>query len=238
MAKTFLNWSSGKDAALALHYLQQDPAFEVAHLLTSVNAHFDRVSMHGLRRELLEMQLQAVGLPWSTVELPEMPDMEVYEQKMLEALRPLRAEGFTHAAFGDIFLEDLRAYREKQLANIGFEACFPLWKKDSRVLMEEFITLGFKAVIVCAKAELLGESFLGRELDTDFLADLPEGIDPCGENGEFHTFCYDGPIFQQPVKFRLGEKTLKEYDAPKQDEVHDNKQKVGFWYQDLLLEEN
>lgn len=234
--KTYFNWSTGKDAALALYYLMQNEQYEVAHLLTAINAHFDRVSMHGLRRSLMEQQIQSIGLPSSTIELPEQPSMEVYEKKMQDEVERLYDLGFRHAAFGDIFLEDLRAYREKQLQQLKMQSCFPLWKKDTRALLDTFLDLGFKAITVCVKAELLSSDFVGREIDRDFIRDLPDSVDPCGEHGEFHTFCYDGPIFQNPISFTVGEKIYKAYEAPKQDEMHDNDQQMGFWFCDLLPE--
>lgn len=191
-----------------------DPRYSVGHLLTSVNAAHDRVSMHGLRRALLERQIAALALPASTIELPEEPGMPVYEEKMRQALSDLQRAGFTAAGFGDIFLEDLRRYREDKLATAGFAAVFPLWKEDTRALMRDFITLGFKAVAVCVDLSLLDESFAGREVDADFVADLPAGVDPCGENGEFHTFCYAGPVFRQEIPFSRGEKVVRRYKSP------------------------
>lgn len=224
--KTYFNWSSGKDSALALHYLLQDKNYSVDYLLTSVNAHYNRVSMHGLRRELLQQQVEAIGIPSGTVELPEQPSNAEYETFMRQKTGQLKASGFEYAAFGDIFLEDLKAYREQQLATVGMKTVFPLWKKDTRQLLHEFIASGFKAITVCVNAQWLDESFAGRIIDHDFIRDLPEGVDICGENGEFHTFCYDGPVFQHPIKFSVGETVFKEYK---------NKEaKSGFWFCDLV----
>jgi uncharacterized protein (TIGR00290 family) len=211
--KTFFNWSTGKDSALALYKLQRDPRYSIEHLLTSVNAAHDRVSMHGLRRSLLERQIAALGLPASTIELPEEPGMQIYEDKMRQAVGDLQRAGFTCSAFGDIFLEDLRRYREEKLASIGLTAAFPLWKQDTRTLISEFIALGFKAVTVCVDLSVLDASFAGREVDASFVADLPAGVDPCGENGEFHTFCYAGPIFKEEIRFDLGEKVTRQYKS-------------------------
>ncbi len=237
--KTYFNWSTGKDAALALWYVMQDKNYEVGHLLTSVNTHHNRVSMHGVRRELLQQQATVIGLPCSTIELPEQPDMSVYEAAMKEKILELKSEGFTHAAFGDIFLEDLRTYREQQLQAVGIAAHFPLWKKDTTFLLKQIIALGFKVIIICTNATLLPSAFCGRRIDENFLKDLPPGIDACGENGEFHTFCYDGPIFKKPVPFTLGEKVYREYKAPTSNGNDDcfttpQQQKMGFWFQDLL----
>lgn len=224
--KTYFNWSSGKDAALALHYLLQEEQYRVAYLLTSVNAGYGRVSMHGLRRELLQQQVAAIGIPAGTIELPEMPGKEEYEALMREKLDMLASDGFTHAGFGDIFLEDLRQYREQQLSALNIKAVFPLWKKDTRVLLRKFIASGFKAIVVCVDAARLDASFAGRMLDEDLLRDLPEDVDPCGENGEFHSFCFDGPIFKEPVRFTVGDTVYREYAA--------GPDKHGFWFCDLL----
>ncbi|MEL6822110.1 MAG: diphthine--ammonia ligase, partial [Calditrichota bacterium] len=194
--KTYFNWSTGKDSALALHYLLQDKNYSVDYLLTTVNAHYNRVTMHGLRTDLLQQQIKAINIPSITVELPESPGNNEYELLMGEKVRQLKADGCDYAAFGDIFLEDLKTYREKQLAPLGIRSIFPIWKKDTRQLIHEFVDLGFKAVVVCLNASLLDQSFLGREIDASFIKELPQNVDPCGENGEFHTFCYDAPYFQ------------------------------------------
>lgn len=228
--KTYFNWSSGKDSALALHYLLQDKNYSVEYLLTSVNAHHDRVSMHGLRRELLQQQVDAIGIPNGTVELPEQPTNAAYETLMRQKTGQLKASGFAYAAFGDIFLEDLKSYREQQLAPMGIKTVFPLWKKDTGQLMQEFIASGFKAITVCVNGAVLDDSFVGRTIDQDFISDLPKGVDICGENGEFHTFCYDGPIFKHPVKFSIGETVLREYK--------NSEAKTGFWFCDLLPEKS
>jgi len=226
----FLNWSSGKDSSLALYYLLKDDRYAVRCLLTSMNSAHDRVSMHGLRRSLLEAQLKAIHLPSKTIELPEVTDMETYGNKMQEAVRALRSEGLHHAAFGDIFLEDLRIYREQQLAAEGIQAVFPLWQCPTRELLEEFIDLGFKAIVICIDNSVLDERFLGRTLDRSFLNDLPANVDPCGENGEYHTFCYAGPIFQDLIHFVEGERVLRNYPDPSGSEG----QEKGFWFLDLL----
>lgn len=229
--KTYFNWSTGKDSALALHYLLQDERYAVGQLVTTINKHHDRVTMHGLRRSLLLDQMSALGIPHRTIELPEQPDMETYNILMADATSALKSEGFSHAAFGDIFLEDLRAYRERQLAQFQVEAVFPLWQKDTLQLLQEFIDLGFKAIVVCVDASKLDASFAGRFLDESFLKDLPAHVDPCGENGEFHTFCFEGPIFKHAVPFEVGERVYREYPAPagKGPEA-----RSGFWYCDLL----
>jgi len=228
--KTYFNWSTGKDSALALHYLQQGDAFNINLLLTSVNSHFDRVSMHGLRRSLLEAQAKSLGIQLSTIELPEQPDMQDYEQIMTKQLATLTDQGYQNTIFGDIFLEDLKVYREKQLAPLGIKAHFPLWKRDTKELLLEFIALGFKAIVVTVKSELLDQSFVGRVLDAQFIADLPDNVDPCGENGEFHTFCFDGPIFEYPIAFTKGEIIYRSYNNPDKTKTKE----MGFWYLDLV----
>ena len=194
-----------------------------------MNAYHDRVSMHGLRRELYKRQVDALGISYSTIELPEEPSMEEYERIMKDAVCDLQQKGFEYSAFGDIFLEDLKRYREQQLAAFNIKCIFPLWKRNTRDLLHEFIELGFKAILVCIKSDLLDASFAGRIIDNDFIKDLPPNVDPCGENGEFHTFCFDGPIFKHPIDFEIGEKIYREYKSPITKE--DN---VGFWFCDIL----
>ena len=232
--KTYFNWSSGKDASLALYHLQKEGTYQVDRLLTSINTHHNRVSMHGLRRELLEQQIKSVGLPVTTIELPEEPSMEDYNAIMNRSVQHLKSVGYSNCGFGDIFLEDLRAYRENQLKPFGITCHFPLWKKDTREILSEFIELGFKAIVICIKSELLDVSFVGREIDDRFINDLPANVDPCGENGEFHTFCYDGPIFSHPIQFVVGEKVFREYKAPKQENQLEEDSTMGFWFCDLL----
>jgi uncharacterized protein (TIGR00290 family) len=227
--KTYFNWSSGKDSALALYYLLREKKYQVQHLITSINAHHNRVSMHGLRRELLVQQIMELGIPYSTIELPEQPSMLEYEALMKKTVSDLQQKGFVYAGFGDIFLEDLKRYREKQLSAFGIKAVFPLWKKNTKQLMHEFIEAGFKAIVVCTNAELLDKSFAGRIVDEHFLNDLPNNVDPCGEQGEFHTFCFEGPIFKKRIHFQIGEKVYREYQSPEKE-----KSSVGFWFCDLV----
>ncbi|MCB4808779.1 adenine nucleotide alpha hydrolase [Tamlana sp. 62-3] len=234
MHKTYFNWSSGKDSALALHYLLQDKNYSVEKLITTVNSYYNRVSMHGLRTELLIQQTQAIGIPSNLIELPEMPSMEIYEQKITASLNTLKNNGFTHSAFGDIFLEDLRDYRETQLAKLNFKAVFPIWKRDTKTLLNEFLELGFKTIVVCASSKFFNKDFVGTVIDKHFIDNLPKGVDPCGENGEFHTFCFDGPIFKQPVQFSIGEKVYREYQQPKTNNSVCNTNNYGVWYCDLI----
>ncbi|UUC44848.1 diphthine--ammonia ligase [Flavobacterium cerinum] len=238
-AKTVFNWSSGKDSALALYELLQHNDFEIDCLLTSISKQYDRISMHGVRSRLLEQQTESIGIPLVKMEIPEMPSMEVYENVMRETLTSLKAKGITHAAFGDIFLEDLRKYREEKLAEMDLKAVFPLWKRDTSTLIQEFIGLGFKTIVTCVDARLLDKSFVGRIIDADFLRELPENVDPCGENGEFHTFTFDGPLFKKPVAFTKGEIVLRKYEAPKNDDscfTDPKETQYGFWYCDLIPE--
>lgn len=232
----YFNWSSGKDSALALYYLLQDKNYTIDELVTTVNSHFNRVSMHGLRKELLVAQTEAIQIKSSLIELPEMPNMETYENKMTETISRLKNEGFTHSAFGDIFLEDLKNYRETQLKKQHLKAVFPLWKRNTKTLLNEFLDLGFKTIIVCANSKYFDESFVGTVIDQYFIDNLPEGVDPCGENGEFHTFCFDGPIFKTPISFSIGEKVYRAYDPPRTDEsvCKSKGEKYGVWYCDLI----
>lgn len=232
MAKPlFFNWSTGKDSALALYHLLKNPDFDVQHLLTSVNAHHNRVSMHGLRRDLLKAQLHALGIPSSTIELPESPTMDEYNSIMEKKVSALKNQGFSDTAFGDIFLEDLREYREKQLAEHEITAHFPLWKRDTTELIREFIDLGFRSIVVCCNGDLMDETFVGREINQSFVEDLPENVDPCGENGEFHTFCFDGPVFKYSVEFEIGDVIKREYPRPNGTKENPT---VPFWFCDLL----
>ncbi len=225
---TFLSWSSGKDAALALYKIQQAPDVRVQKLLTTVNSHYKRVSMHGLREAVLEKQLSALDIPLHKVALPQQGGMEAYENAMDCAFSQLTAEGITHGAFGDIFLEDLKTYREKQLQNHQLLALFPLWEQDTRALMHEFIGLGFEAITVAVNGAVLDKSFVGQKVDAAFLKRLPKGVDPCGENGEFHTFCYQGPIFKHPVPYKKGKTIGRTYPDPKGGNP------VPYWFCDIL----
>ncbi|MFI5093417.1 MAG: diphthine--ammonia ligase [Candidatus Acidiferrum sp.] len=198
-------WSGGKDSAMALHALLQRSDIHIAALLTTVTEGYERISMHGVRRELLERQAHSIGLPLHEVRIPPQCVNPIYEARMEEALRVHLQKGVRKVAFGDIFLEDLRAYREKNLARIGMTALFPIWKRDTRELIRSFHANRFRAVVVCVDSKVLDPSFAGRELDDSFFRDLPKQADPCGENGEFHTFVFDGPIFSSPIPVRTGE---------------------------------
>jgi uncharacterized protein (TIGR00290 family) len=190
---------------MALHRLLERPDVRIAALLTTVTQTYDRISMHGVRRELLVQQAQSIGLPLHEVHIPPQCVNPVYEARMEEALRIHYDAGVRRVAFGDIFLEDLRAYREKNLARIGMTALFPIWKRDTRELIHYFHSAGFRAITACVDPKVLDRSFAGRELDEQFFRDLPPNVDSCGENGEFHTFVFDGPIFRKPIPVRAGE---------------------------------
>lgn len=224
------NWSGGKDSALALYRVQNDPAYQVKTLLTTVNKENDRVVMHGVRERLLEQQAISAGIVLRKVQLSPHPDTTEYERQMSSALNSLKQQGITHSIFGDIFLEDLRKYREEKLKAAGFESVFPLWKEDTASLMKEFIGLGFKTIVVCVNEAFLDKSFAGRVVDESFLEDLPPEVDPCGENGEFHTFVYEGPVFKAPVQFRKGEITYKTYPSPQKG----GPSRTGFYFCDLI----
>lgn len=218
---------------MALHQLQQLDQHHIARLVTTVNGHYERVSMHGLRICLLERQAEAIGIPLQMIRLPENPSMEAYGEIMSASLRNMKEERFEVSAFGDIFLEDLRKYREQQISESGLQPLFPIWKQDTTELIQAFTLEGFKAVIICLDSRKLDRSFLGREIDESFLRDLPEDVDPCGENGEFHTFCYDGPIFRQPVEFEIGEATFREYEIREEQNGELLTSKAGYWFLDV-----
>ena len=242
MMKAFFNWSTGKDSAMALYHCLKDDQIQISGLLTTINEGYDRVSMHGIRRTLLHKQAESIGLPLFEVLLPEVPTMESYELALKVQLDQRITAGDTVSIFGDIFLDDLRKYREDKLSEMGLKAHFPLWKRDTKELAIELIELGFKAIVVCVNEAYIDESYLGRVIDRDFLDSLPENMDPCGENGEFHTFVFDGPIFKEPITFELGEKvyrtyqvaTKKEDDNEAYDCASDIEIVTGFWYLDLV----
>jgi uncharacterized protein (TIGR00290 family) len=194
--------------------------------------------MHGVRKELLEQQATAIGIPLQKLVLTDQPSMIEYEEHMMRTMNQLQQERFTHSVFGDIFLEDLKIYRESQLTKVGMTAVFPLWKRNTTELIHEFIDLGFKTIVVCVNEKYLDKSFCGRIIDEDFIRDLPENVDVCGENGEFHTFVFDGPIFNNPIAFAKGEIIYRKYAAPKQQSDNCFQPAVvedyGFYFCDLL----
>jgi uncharacterized protein (TIGR00290 family) len=204
-APVVFSWSGGKDSAMALHALLKDPGFRVIALLTTVTEGYERVSMHGVPKELLRLQAESLGLRLEEVHIPPKCGNPLYEARMAEAVLGFRNRGVMHFAFGDIFLEDLRAYREQKLVEAGITALFPIWKVDTRELAARFLDDGFRARAVSIDPSKLPRSFAGRELDAAFFRDLPKDVDPCGENGEFHTFVFDGPIFRSAIPVRVGQ---------------------------------
>lgn len=209
--KILLSWSGGKDSAMVLYEIKKANRFEVAALLTTITESYDRISMHGVRRVLLEQQVQSLQLPLCPIPISAQATNAEYEQRMEAALRLYQTSAeVSVVAFGDIFLEDLRRYRETNLAKLSMKGLFPIWKRNTRELAETFIDLGFRAILTCVDTKVLDESFSGRNFDRSLLADLPERVDPCGENGEFHSFVFDGPIFQDKINFAVGEKVVRE----------------------------
>jgi uncharacterized protein (TIGR00290 family) len=209
--KILFTWSGGKDSALALFEILNRGGVEVCALLTTVTEDYGRVSMHGVRETLLEQQSKALGIPLHTVRIGKDATNERYENGMREVLEEYKESGVKSVAYGDLFLEEIRSYREKNLEAVGMKALFPLWGRDTNTLGRRFLDLGFRAIVTCVDLKSLKRSFCGREYDADFINDLPHSVDPCGENGEFHTFVYDGPLFEKAVAFRRGKVVRREH---------------------------
>jgi uncharacterized protein (TIGR00290 family) len=208
--RVVIGWSGGKDSALALREILRGDQYEVAVLLTTCTEGFRRISMHGVRCSLLKTQAQELRLPLRKVFIARECSNADYEARMHAALLEFKAAGISKVVFGDLFLEEIRAYRDRMLAEIGMTAIYPVWGRDTRELAEEFIALGFRATLVCVDPQKLAPSFAGRMFDRSLLRDLPATADPCGENGEFHTFVFDGPIFRNPVRIRPGPTVLRQ----------------------------
>ncbi len=209
--KVILSWSGGKDSAMALHTLLESGQYEIVSLLTTVSKQYERISHHGVRVELLEQQAAALGIRLHKLYLhQENCSFEDYEAVMKKAMLEYKDNDVLTVAFGDVFLQDLREYRQRNLAKVGMEAIFPIWRRDTTEIVRTFIGLGFKAYLTCVDSEKLGSQFAGRPIDTDLICDLPDGIDPCGENGEYHSYVYDGPIFRRPVGLSVGEVVLRD----------------------------
>lgn len=223
-----MNWSGGKDSSFALHKILQAGELEVKYLLTTVNEHWQRISMHGVRRTLLKQQAEAIGIELVEVFLPAKPSMEVYESEMNKKLELLVENGTTHSIFGDIFLEDLRDYREKQLKKKNLQPVFPLWKIPTKDLIKDFIKSKFKAITVCVDGTKLDKGFCGRIINQSFVSELPSEVDVCGENGEFHSFVFDAPFFKDPIEIEIGEMVTREY------ENNDSSLNKQFYFCDLL----
>ena len=209
--KVVLAWSGGKDSAMALHALLTNDQYDVVSLLTTICEQYERISHHGVRVELLEQQAAALGISLHKLYLHQtIYNITDYEAVMKKAMLEYKEKDVLTVAFGDVFLQDLRAYREDNLAKVGMKGIFPIWHRDTAEIVRTFITLGFKAYLTCVDGEKLGRKFAGRPIDADLIRDLPDGVDPCGENGEFHSYVYDGPIFQRPVDLSVGEVVLRD----------------------------
>jgi uncharacterized protein (TIGR00290 family) len=226
-SKAVFCWSGGKDSAFALYLAMLEGRFEIVSLLSTLNEHHHRISMHGVREALLDKQAAAMDLQLEKVWVREGTNQE-YERSMEEKLLSFKKEGVSHILFGDIFLEDLRAYRENNLKRIGLEAVFPIWKRNTTQLVHEFLQDGFETLTCCISTQFLDERFLGRKIDLAFLGALPSQVDPCGENGEFHSFCYKGPLFKREILFTTGEKIFKPVAEFGMKATH------GFWFIDLV----
>lgn len=216
--KVLLSWSSGKDSAWVLHVLRQQGTVEITGLITTINSAFDRVAMHSTRRSLVELQAKAADAPLIPVPLPWPCSNADYECAMKAVCEQAVAQGVSSIAFGDLFLADIRAYRERQLAGTGLEPIFPLWQIPTDQLAQNMIRSGLRARLVCVDPKAIAPGFAGRDFDEQLLRDLPAGVDPCGENGEFHSFAYEGPMFSQPIPIVSGERVERD----------------GFWFADLL----
>jgi uncharacterized protein (TIGR00290 family) len=239
-------WSGGKDSALALDRVRRSGSCEVAALVTTINPEYGRVSMHGVRQELAASQAEAAGLPFVPMEVPSSGSNAEYVASLKQVLQAQKHAGIHAVVFGDIFLEDLRAWREGFLRDAGLEGVFPLWGEDTRALSREFVERGFKAVTCCVDDAHLDETFVGVPLDAAFFAALPDSVDPCGENGEYHSFVHDGPIFARPAPFRLGERVYRPVGSSSMGSDQDGDRPIitpsapagsrtqGFWFVDLL----
>ena len=228
---SYFNWSGGKDSTLALHKILEEGKYDVKYLLTTANQDHHRVAMHGVRLELMQEQANSLGIPLVIIKYSSSATMEEYENAMSKGIQPILGEGIRTAIFGDIFLEDLKEYRVKKLLEIGVEAVFPLWKINTSELINEFVELGYKTILVCTDNSKLDGSFVGKTIDKALVQKLPESVDPCGENGEFHTFVYDGPIFKKKVEFTIGEVVERHYQGKTSEKEEKD---WGFLFVDLL----
>lgn len=233
MEKAIFCWSGGKDSSICLYEVLKEKTYDVKYLLTTVNENFKRISMHGVREELLDAQAISIGIELKKMYVKE-GSYDEYERNMEALLLSVKAEGITTVIFGDIFLEDLRKYREDNMAKVGMTAVFPLWKKDTKELINYFLESGFKTITCCVNDLYLGEEMVGVEIDEAFLKALPNNVDPCGENGEFHTFCFSGPIFKTPIKFNILEKVYKPLEVKGDGVCSSDSTTKGFWYCDLI----
>ncbi|MDB5280651.1 MAG: hypothetical protein JWR61_5606 [Ferruginibacter sp.] len=232
------SWSGGKDSSYALHKILKEGLYDVKYLLSTINGNFKRLSMHGVKEELIEAQADSIGIPLLKAYVYEASNAE-YEKQMQEILLQARAENIHHVIFGDIFLEDLRQYREQKMAALDMQCVFPIWKTDTKWMVHDFISKGFKTITCCINDGYLNESWCGRLIDESFIDDLPQTVDPCGENGEFHSYCFEAPIFKKKINIVTGAKTYKALeikfaDHPTLIKETDTK---GFWFCDLLNQE-
>jgi len=235
--KALFCWSGGKDSSFALYKVLQDKEYEVVALFTTINENFKRVSMHGVKEELIEKQAESIGLPLLKMYVKEGSNAE-YERNMESFLLEQKARGVEHVIFGDIFLEDLRAYRDNNLAKVGLKGVYPLWKIDTKKLANDFINLGFKTILCCTNDGYLGEKEVGQLFTQDFVKNLPANVDPCGENGEFHTYCYAGPIFKKKIDVKVKEKIYKPMEIKTLPKDHPpipagRPKTNGFWFCEL-----
>ncbi len=223
--KVICSWSGGKDSTLALYKALKEDKYDVLCLLTTINKDLKRIAMHGIRETLLDQQADSLGIPLEKVRVSDKSPNNEYESKMEEIYLKYKAQGVHKVIYGDIFLEDLRTYRQSHLKRIGMTGKYPLWKRDTKELIHEFLSLGFKTMTCCVETRWLDQDKVGQLIDQSFIDQLPSDVDPCGENGEFHSFCYDGPLFKKKISFTIGEKTYKEV-------THGLTK--GFWYCDLI----
>ncbi len=230
MMKTALFWSAGKDSAMALHMLKLNPEVKILSLVSTLNSDYKRISMHGIAEEVLDRQVLQLDFPLNKMWVPNHPDNSAYEKEFLKTCVKLIESGVDTLAFGDIFLEDLREYRENLASKAGLKTYFPLWKMSAKELKKVLSDGGFEAITCCVQSDKLGKDWIGKQLNADFFRKLPLGIDPFGENGEFHTFCYNGPVFRNPITYETGEVVFK----PMQIKQTDRAEGAGFLYLDII----
>ena len=224
-------WSGGKDSAFALYtVLKENPGLEILYLVTTISEEYQRISMHGVRRSLLEKQAQSIGIALYEMLVPSEPTNQSYEKCLTATLEDLKSRGVEFIVFGDIFLEDLKQYRDIILSRHNLTGLYPIWKRDTSDLLNAFLAAGFRTVTCCISTACLSDEWLGKEITPEFVATLPPGVDPCGENGEFHTFCFEGPVFRYPVQFEIGRKEFRSLDI----RTGSGQTGAGFWYIDLL----
>lgn len=237
MQKAIFCWSGGKDSAFALYRALSTGEFEILALLTTINSAYSRVSMHGVREDLMDVQAKHIGISLYKVYIPEVCTNEEYEKQMEEAMLFWKERGVSHVIFGDIFLEDLKRYREEKLDKVGMKAVFPLWKEDTTELLSGFLKLGFKTMICAGSCKNINEDIVGETLSEEIVKYMSPGTDPCGENGEFHTFVYAGPVFRSELDIACTEKVVKYYKVKKETEGKVEEEEVGYWFADIKLKE-